>query len=148
MQATERFGIGTDPDGDGIVNELTTADITACTLFQATLPVPGRVIPQDPALRGAVGEGGRLFQRVGCATCHVPALPLDEKCWIYTEPGPYNPAGNLQAGQARIVSVDLSRSDLPQPRLEPVGGSVMFPFTPISNYMTFATDRTIQTTNR
>ncbi len=45
MQATERFGIGTDPDGDGVVNELTRADITACTLFQATLPVPSRSLP-------------------------------------------------------------------------------------------------------
>lgn len=54
MQSTERFGIGTDPDGDGVGNELTRADITAATLFQATLPVPGRAVPNRPELRQAV----------------------------------------------------------------------------------------------
>ena len=31
-------------DGDGVVNELTVADITAVALFQATLPVPQQVL--------------------------------------------------------------------------------------------------------
>src|SRR5438445_5039461 len=31
------------PDGDGFMNELTRADVTAVTLFQATMAVPGRV---------------------------------------------------------------------------------------------------------
>ena len=47
MQSTERFGIGVDPDGDGVTNELTRADITACTLYQATLPVPTRLLPAN-----------------------------------------------------------------------------------------------------
>jgi len=29
MQAEERFGLNIDADGDGVVNELTTADLTA-----------------------------------------------------------------------------------------------------------------------
>ena len=37
IQSEERFGLGVDPDGDGFVNELTTADMTAVTLFQITL---------------------------------------------------------------------------------------------------------------
>jgi hypothetical protein len=45
MQAEERFGAGVDQDGDGIAGELTRADITAATLFQAAMAVPGRVIP-------------------------------------------------------------------------------------------------------
>jgi len=56
IQATERFGIGTDPDGDGFVNEMTRTDVTAVTLFQATLAVPGRLIPKDPTIRGAKRE--------------------------------------------------------------------------------------------
>jgi mono/diheme cytochrome c family protein len=127
MQATERFGIETDPDGDGVVNELTRADITACALYQATLPVPSRAIPNEPELRQAVYEGERLFLQIGCASCHIPALPLDEKGWIYTEPNPYNPADNLQAGQAQPVAVDLSSEELPGPRLRPVNGVVMVP---------------------
>ena len=127
MQATERFGIGSDPDGDGVVNELTSADITACAIFQATLPVPGRVISQSPEIQSAAREGERLFQRIGCASCHVPALPLDQQGWVYSEPNPYNPAGNLQVGQARSLSVDLSSDNLPQPRLKPTNGVILVP---------------------
>lgn len=29
IQSTERFGVDTDPDGDGFTNELTRADVTA-----------------------------------------------------------------------------------------------------------------------
>ena len=127
MQSTERFGIGTDPDGDGVVNELTRADITACTLFQAALPVPRRIIPRNYALQKAVQEGEALFQQIGCANCHIPALPLDRKGWIYTEPGPYNPPGNLQAGQVRPIAMDLTSDELPRPRLKPVDGVVWVP---------------------
>jgi cytochrome c peroxidase len=127
MQATERFGLGTDPDGDGVVNELTRADITAATLFQAALPVPQRIEPDDQVLRQATREGEVLFQRIGCATCHIPALPLDRNGWIYTEPNPYNPAGNLQPGQAPVLSIDLTSDELPRPRLKPTNGVIMVP---------------------
>jgi hypothetical protein len=127
MQSTERFGVGTDPDGDGVVNELTQADITAIVLYQATLPVPIQVIPQNSLLRRAVAEGKTLFRQIGCGSCHVPALPLDNNGWIYTEPGPYNPAGNLQTGEAPMVSVDLSSDALPQPRLKPAQGVILVP---------------------
>lgn len=33
MQSEERFGLNTDADGDGVVNELTVADLTAVSLF-------------------------------------------------------------------------------------------------------------------
>jgi hypothetical protein len=127
MQSTERFGVGADPDGDGVVNELTRADITAVVLYQATLPVPTQVIPQNSILRRAATEGETLFRQIGCVSCHVPALPLDNNGWIYTEPGPYNPAGNLQTGEAPVVSVDLSSEVLPQPRLKPSQGVILVP---------------------
>jgi hypothetical protein len=128
MQSEERFGSGVDADGDGFVNELTRADITAASVFQATLPVPGRVIPNDPSIEAAVTVGERLFRQVGCATCHIPALPLTNQGWIYGEPNPYNPAGNLQPGDARPLRVDLTSHALPGPRLEPnPRGVVMVP---------------------
>jgi hypothetical protein len=59
IQTTERFGVNTDPDGDG-VNEMTRADVTALVLFEATLPVPGQVIANDPIVERAVSlERGR-----------------------------------------------------------------------------------------
>jgi hypothetical protein len=119
MQSEERFGIGADPDGDGFVNELTRADVTAATIFQITLPVPGRVISSDPEVRNAIGNGAKKFGEIVCANCHLPTLPLDNRGWIYSEPNPYNPPGNLQVGQAPPIYVDLTDPSLPNPRLRP-----------------------------
>ena len=127
MQAEERFGIGVDADGDGVVNELTRADITAATIFQATLPPPGRVLPDDPDFKRAVMIGEEKFAKIGCASCHVPALPLTNKGWIYTEPSPYNPPGNLRPGEAPQLAIDLTSDELPGPRLKPVNGVVLVP---------------------
>jgi cytochrome c5 len=119
MQSSERFGLDNDPDGDGFKNELTRADITAVTLFQATLAVPGRVIPNDPEIEQAVLNGEKVFDRVGCSSCHVPKLPLDHEGWMYTEPNPYNPPTNLRLGAIKSLKVDLNSHDLPLPRLAP-----------------------------
>jgi hypothetical protein len=117
IQATERFGMDTDPDGDGFSNEMTRADVTAVSVWQATLPVPGRVIPSDPGLQDAVWEGEQLFEQIGCGGCHMPRLPLDNWGWIFTEPDPYNPAGNLRPGDAPTFKVNLNSKVLPPPRL-------------------------------
>jgi hypothetical protein len=134
MQSEERFGLNTDPDGDGFTNELTVADITAVSLFQATLPVPGRVIPNDPRAERAILTGERLFEEIRCNSCHIDALPLNNRGWIYSEPDPYNPTGNLRPGPANYpftappLNVDLTSNQLPQPRLKPrENGIVMVP---------------------
>ncbi len=147
IQSEERFGLGVDADGDGFANELTTADVTAVTLYQVTLNVPGQVIPRDPEIQAAIAGGQQLFNQVGCATCHIPALPLsrtnnpgvpDQPGWVYAEPSPYNPttganAPNLLPGAANYPAtaptflVDLTREDLPKPRLKAVNGVVMVP---------------------
>jgi hypothetical protein len=143
MQAEERFGLNADPDGDGVTNELTVADLTAVSLFQATLSVPGRVIPNDPALEQANLLGEAVFNQIGCATCHAtlpltsnnnPGLP-GQPGWIYFEPSPYNPATgpnspNLQLGPANYpvtapaLTVDLTSDMLPLPRLRAHHGLV------------------------
>ena len=144
MQSEERFGLSADPDGDAFVNELTTADLTAVSLYQAALAVPGRVIPNDPAVEQANLAGEALFNQIGCATCHA-TLPLTSNNnpglagkpgWIYFEPNPYNPATgpnspNLQLGptnypvSAPAVTVDLTSETLPLPRLQAHQGIVM-----------------------
>ena len=146
MQSEERFGLNTDPDGDGVVNELTVADLTAVSMFQATLAVPGRVIPNDPAVERANLAGEVLFNKIGCATCHTtlpltagnnPGLPA-QPGWIYFEPNPYNPAigpnaPNLQLGStnypvsAPALTVDLTSDALPLPRLHAHDGVIMVP---------------------
>ncbi len=109
MQAVERFGPHwtgvADFDGDGMAEEMTEGDVTALTLFQAVLPPPVQVLPDDPILAAAAARGEALFGQAGCAACHRPALPLDTP--IFTEPGPYNPAGTLRPGEAPVVAVDL-----------------------------------------
>ena len=51
MQAEELFDLnkrkGVDHDGDGVARELTIGDITALVAFQASLGVPGRVLPAE-----------------------------------------------------------------------------------------------------
>jgi hypothetical protein len=147
MQSEERFGLDADPDGDGFTNELTVADVTAISLYQATLPVPGRVIPDDPAAQLANRLGEAVFKTIGCATCHAtlpltpnnnPGLP-GQPGWIYFEPDPYNPSTgpntpNLQLGptnypiSAPALTVDLTSNELPEPRLRPnAQGIVMVP---------------------
>ncbi len=127
IQSTERFGKDADPDGDGFANELTRADVTAATIFQAVMAVPGRVIPNDPEIEAAVRLGEQRFQQTNCTSCHVPNLPLARDGWVFTEPNPYNPSGNLRVGDAPTYSIDLTRDDLPSPRLQPSGGVVYVP---------------------
>jgi hypothetical protein len=126
MQSTERFGLNTDPDGDGVVNELTRADITAAVVFQATLPVPAEVVPKHLELRVAAAGGKQLFSAIGCAACHIPALPLDQKGWVYSEPNPYNLPGNLRPGDAPALKIDLTSDQLPGPRLKPDSNGIVW----------------------
>ena len=87
MQSAERFA--GDADGDGIANEVLDGDVTSLVLFQASLPVPGRVWPGDAKARAAAEKGEKLFDTIGCASCHAPNLELASA--IFAEPGPFNP---------------------------------------------------------
>jgi hypothetical protein len=125
MEAVERFGFGQkdnkgnvinthDFDEDGVLDELTVGDITAATLFQVTLNVPGQVIANHPARRAAAQRGEEQFSAIGCADCHKPALLLDSR--LFTEPNPYNPAGNLRVQDVQhpyTFDMDCGHSDAP-----------------------------------
>lgn len=124
MQSVERVGAGADPDQDGVSDELTRGDITAATIFQATLPPPGRILPASGEAKNAARHGEELFVEIGCAECHVPCLPLDPDGFDFSEPSPLNGIGNLQQGDAYhaqfgSVLVDLGSKQLPKPRLKP-----------------------------
>ncbi|MCB1225050.1 MAG: TIGR02597 family protein [Verrucomicrobiales bacterium] len=118
MQSTERFGEGADVDGDGKANEMNRADITAVSLYQAAMAVPGRVIPNNATIQSAVLNGENHFVTIGCAQCHTPSLPLSNTGHLYSEPNPFNPPGNLTPDDMTPITLDLnSDPSLPQPRL-------------------------------
>jgi len=125
IQAEERFGAGVDADGDTFVNEMTRADITAASLWQAQLAAPGRVIPNDPEIEQAVLVGERAMRDVGCLNCHISQLPLNGEA-DFVEPNPFNPPGNLQTGDAPDFVLDLSDDSLDKPRIPKDGNGVIW----------------------
>ena len=114
LEASERWGsrwTGTDDfDGDGVPDELSPGDISALVAFQATLPAPDRMVPDNPAWRDASARGEKVFAAMGCAVCHKPDLPLNNL--TFTDPAPYDTAGTLRPGEvAKPISYDLGMLD-------------------------------------
>ena len=134
IQASEQFRDGVDFDRDGYFDELTRGDVTALVLFQAILPAPGQVLPDNPEARTAVKNGRELFSTVGCGVCHVPELRVNNP--IFSEPSPFNPRGKLQPSDVNNpFKVDLTMAG-PGPHLkrEP-DGSVLVPvFTDLKRH--------------
>lgn len=115
IQAVERFGperTGLDDfDGDGVLSEFTIGQVTALTLFQAALPAP-RVAAKEFAPRtGRYEQGLAAFRAVGCADCHVPALPLRSR--EFSEPNPYNRPGNALPEDIGALRMPLEVGSLP-----------------------------------
>jgi hypothetical protein len=138
MQAVERYGIritGTDDfDEDGVADEITTGDVTALTLWQASMPAPGRVMPADPARRAAVVSGEGKFAEAKCTSCHVPALTLNNP--IFSEPGPFNDEGTMRAQDVtQTVRFDVTK-DTPEPRIErtPDGHAIVRAYTDLKRH--------------
>jgi len=146
MEAVERFGIGqkdsqgntiatNDFDEDGVPDELTVGDITAATIFQVAMNIPGRVIADDPIRRAAAERGEARFAQLGCSDCHKPVLVLSSR--FFSEPNPFNPPGNLRVGDVQHpVTFDLT-NDIPRPRLErnEGGGAIVQAFTDLKRHV-------------
>jgi hypothetical protein len=133
MQSQELFGVNTDPDGDGIRNELTVGDLTAISLFQAQLGTPGRVIPADAARRQAAQEGETLFNTVGCTDCHVPEMKLKNR--FFKEANPFNPEWKIPFAIKKQIGFDMT-TDGELPRLEatPDGGAIVRAYTDLKRH--------------
>jgi hypothetical protein len=146
MEAVERFGIGQrdsegnpittdDFDQDGVSDELTDGDITAATIFQVALNIPGRVRSNDPLRAAAADRGERLFSEIGCSDCHRPFLTLNSR--FYSEPNPFNPPGNLRVQDVyQPYVLDLTR-DILKPTLERTrnGGAIVRAFTDLKRHV-------------
>jgi CxxC motif-containing protein (DUF1111 family) len=66
-----------DPDNDGVINEITEGQLTSMSIYAALRQAPVRkLLPSEAQLRAQDGEA--LFGRIGCASCHVTALTLND----------------------------------------------------------------------
>jgi cytochrome c peroxidase len=83
----KKAGAGKSPDvdGDGVGRELSVGDVTAMTVYMAaqetpvdagTLAALGYVQALSPDDAGRVEAGRKVFDALGCATCHTPEMPL------------------------------------------------------------------------
>ena len=75
-----------DGDGDGVANEVFVGDITALAIYQAGQPRPTTrqelatmgVIPAlTAAENSAIAAGSTAFDPMGCATCHMRRLLIN-----------------------------------------------------------------------
>ncbi len=117
--APEQVGDGPpeDPDGDGIEDELSDAQIALLTMFAAMQDVPVDLPPIEPDLLLLYARGRQDFATLGCADCHVPSLAIEDS--TYTLPG---------RDDDPDLSFDLLQ-DAAQPRLapDPITGALTVP---------------------
>jgi hypothetical protein len=129
MQSVEITGYGVDGDFDGVKNELTIGDQTALAIYLAAQPRPTTLLELnalnllEPALTSTqianINRGRVVFGEIGCATCHVPQLTLNNA--IFSEPSQHSAFRDgvaFPAGQSTVaegvdprdpISFDLTR---------------------------------------
>jgi mono/diheme cytochrome c family protein len=67
----------TDPDNDGVRDEILEGQLTSMALYPALLQAPIRINPTDPTALARAANGEQLFNQVGCTSCHVQNLILN-----------------------------------------------------------------------
>jgi len=103
-----------DLDGDGVSLEIDAGMLTTVVGYLAQLEVPVMRPPRDPGLLDAFASGRTRFDAIGCATCHVPALELED-----TKADVRQPA----VTGARPYVVDVAK-DGDGPKIEPKYGGL------------------------
>jgi hypothetical protein len=122
MQAVELTGVGVDGDGDGVVNELGFGDITAMAAYMSTQVRPmttlelnalnllvdanGAVVPLTQPQIDSITRGQAVFTQVGCATCHVPQMVLNNPTLTVPSQNP-NYRDATFAGNVNPISVGI-----------------------------------------
>lgn len=109
MQPVEVVGTQ-DADGDGVSQEILVGELSALHVFATTL--------ERPVQRPGPGteDGAKVFERIGCVSCHVPRLDTDSSILPYSFPSvPEDPSANV------YYAVNL-RTSAPRFRPAPRGG--------------------------
>jgi len=115
MQPTEVVGVGVDGDGDGVVNEIMTGELSALHVFNTNLERP-----TVPAMTKPMREGANQFLALGCAECHTPILHTRSRYLSYRFP-----EVETQPHLNEYMRVDLSTSPAGF-SVEPGGGLQVF----------------------
>ncbi len=144
MQSVEITGDNVDGDFDGVKNEMTIGDQTALAIYLAAQPRPTTLVelnslgllepPLSSGQRAAIDRGRTLFTQIGCATCHVPQLTLNNP--TFSEPSQnaaFRDGDTFPAGQstktegvdpANPITFDLTK-DQPDNIIHDAGGNVI-----------------------
>lgn len=139
IQSLDVFDPGTDPDGDGIVDELSIGEMSSLSVFLATTPRP-----KMARLKGGASAGKAIFQSLGCVSCHIPKMHTESKILtqsfpdIATDPDANvfisidlsnEPAKFEESGNGLVIPMfaDLKRHNM-GPELAETTGGVMDPF--------------------
>ena len=128
MQAVEVVGDNVDGDFDGVSNELTIGDMTALAVYMAAQPRPTTLLELnplgllEPALTSAQVIRSTAARRssatIGCATCHIPQLTLNDPDLQRAEQErrlprrsglPGRPADGWSAESTNPITFDLTR---------------------------------------
>ena len=91
MQPVDVVGEDVDADGDGVVNEVLTGELSALMIFNTTLERPKTDRPDRVAK-----QGFEIFENLGCASCHRPELTTESEFLTYSFPEVIaDPAANV-----------------------------------------------------
>ncbi len=78
MEPVEIVGKDIDHDGDGVINEVTIAEMSALAIFSTTTPRP----VEDKY----TGNGAKVFEDAGCSHCHIPVMKTQGHILPYQQP--------------------------------------------------------------
>ena len=113
-----------DGDGDGVVDEVDAALVDYLEFYLLNYFRPGRYEPYPAASR----KGRRVFEEIGCASCHMPDLELERDRRVADVETEYNFEQGGFNGLFATASTRLEQvTDYPGlPPLQP-GGQATFP---------------------
>jgi hypothetical protein len=135
LQPSELLGSPTvdpatvDGDGDGVKNEIFVGDMTSMAVYQAAQPRPSTRIelanlkiidPLSAAEKKAIADGSKVFDDIGCNSCHVRQLVANNVIFrepsaskFFRDPGDIFPNGRTLVSQAldpaNPIKFDITR---------------------------------------
>lgn len=139
MDPVELTGDGVDGDFDGVVDEISIADVTAMVVYLAAQPRPTTLIELDDlrdtlvadfgadglheadelllpdlthAERQEIARGEYIFEYIGCAGCHKPSMKVKNVIFSSPSESPDYRDDVFPAGQPGIDPADAVTFDM------------------------------------